>query len=42
MFDIFLYIAAAICFGLKSFGLASRVEFEMLAFCLITIALWIV
>lgn len=40
--DLILYIGAAICFGLQAFGVGSRVNLGALAFCFITLALWIV
>lgn len=40
--DFLLFLAAAICFGLQAFGIASRVNLQALAFCFITLALWIV
>lgn len=37
-----LFILAAICFGLAAARVNAPVNFEAAAFCLITIALWLV
>lgn len=40
--DFLLFLLAAICFGLRAFGVPGRIDWTAAGFCLITLALWIV